>query len=316
MKAVRIHEFGGPDKLTFEELPKPAPRPGELLIRVLGASVNPVDYKIRQGGYLPPSALPLTLGRDVAGQVEALGAGVTDFQVGEAVYAMLDRSHGGYAEYVSEAARNCARKPRRLDFIQAAAVPLAGLTAWQGLFDHGGLQPGQRVLIHGASGGVGHFAVQFARVRGAEVIATCSGQDVEFVRRLGAAQVIDYRAERFEDHVRDVDLVFDLVDGETQDRSWAVLKDGGAMVSTLKEPDKAKAAAKHARAVHYMAQPNGAQLAEIAVLIDEGQVAPSIEGVFPLRDAADAEQLLETRHVRGKVVLAVLPEDVDRKPRP
>ena len=307
MKAVRIHDFGGPEALRLEDLPRPEPGPREVLIRVMAASVNPVEYKIRQGGYLPKEALPLTLGRDVAGVVEAVGVEVAKFRPKDDVYAMLDRSHGGYAEYVVEAMENCAVPPGRLDFVQAAAVPLAGLTAWQGLFDHGHLTAGQRVLIHGAAGGVGHFAVQFARARGAEVIATCSGEDAAFVRDLGASQVIDYHAERFEDGVRDVDLVFDLVAGETQDRSWAVLKDGGALVSTLKEPDPAKAAAKHARGVHYMAHPSGAQLAEIAQLIEAGEVDPTIDRVFPLDAAAEAERKLETEHVRGKVVLDLQP---------
>lgn len=305
MKAVRIHEFGGPEALRVEDLPKPQPGPGEVLIRVLGASVNPVDYKIRNGGYVSKDALPITLGRDVAGVVEAVGAGVHEFKERDAVYAMLDRSHGGYAEYVAEKAANCAAKPERLDYLQAAAVPLAGLTAWQGLFDYGGLERGQRVLIHGAAGGVGHFAVQFARARGAHVIATCSGQDVDFVRRLGAEEVIDYKTERFEDRVKDVDLVYDLVAGETQDRSWAVLKDGGTMVSTLTEPDQAKARARHAKACRYVAQPNGAQLAEIARLIEAGQVKPNVDRVLPLDHAGEAERELEKEHVRGKVVLEV-----------
>jgi NADPH:quinone reductase-like Zn-dependent oxidoreductase len=192
-----------------------------------------------------------------------------------------------------------------LDFIQAAAAPLAGLTAWQGLFDTGQLQAGQRVLIHGAAGGVGHFAVQFAKAKGAIVIATCSSRDVEFVRGLGADQVIDYHADRFEDQVAPVDLVYDLIGGETQDRSWAVVKDGGAMVSTLTEPDKAKAATKHARVAHYMAHPDGDQLAEIAKLIDAGRVSPTITNVFPLQSAAEAERVLEHDHVRGKIVLDV-----------
>lgn len=305
MKAVRIHEFGGPEALRVEDLPKPQPAADEVLIQVLGASINPVDYKIRNGGYLPKDALPITLGRDVAGLVEAVGSEVRGLRQGDAVYAMLDRSHGGYAEYVAEKTVNCAKKPERLDFIQAAAVPLAGLTAWQGLFDYGGLQRGQRVLIHGAAGGVGHFAVQFARARGAHVIATCSGQDAEFVRSLGAEEVIDYHSERFEDRVREIDLVYDLVDGDTQDRSWAVLKDGGTMVSTLKEPDKAKAQARHARSCHYMAQPNGPQLAEIARLIDAGEVKPNVARVLPLAQAAEAERELEKEHIRGKVVLEV-----------
>jgi NADPH:quinone reductase-like Zn-dependent oxidoreductase len=308
MKAVRIHEFGGPETLKLEDLPIPEPGAGEVRIRVMAASVNPVDYKMRNGGYLPADALPLTLGRDVAGVVDAVGDGVDRFHVGEAVFAMLDRDHGGYVEFVAQTAANCARKPARLDFIQAAAVPLAGLTAWQGLFDHGGLQAGQRVLIHGAGGGVGHLAVQFARAHGAAVIATCSSADVDFVKSLGATEVIDYKTERFEDHVQNVDLVFDLVAGETQDRSWAVLKNGGALISTLKEPDKATAAAKHARAARYMAQPNGAQLAEIGRLIDLGQVMPRIDRVFPLGDAARAEATLEHEHVRGKIVLEVTPQ--------
>lgn len=308
MKAVRIHEYGGPERLQVEDLPTPAPEAGELLIRILGASVNPVDYKIRKGGYLPESALPMTLGRDVAGIIERVGAEVRGFDVGEAVYAMLDRGHGGYAEFVADRAMNCARKPERLDFIQAAAVPLAGLTAWQGLFDHGELTARERVLIHGAAGGVGHFAVQFARAKGAEVYATCSGDDVDFVKKLGARVVIDYRHERFEDRARDMDLVFDLVGGETQARSFAVLRPGGRLISTLQEPDKAKCAEQHIKGAHYMAKPNGDELAEIARLIDEGQVTPNIEGVFPLNAAADAEKELETAHVRGKLVLAVEPE--------
>ncbi|THD52160.1 NADP-dependent oxidoreductase [Phenylobacterium sp.] len=305
MKAVRIHEFGGPEVLRVEDQPRPDPAPGEVLVRVEAASVNPVDYKMRNGGYIPERALPVTLGRDVAGAIEAVAGETSGFKAGDAVYAMLARDRGGYVEYVAVKAADCARKPERLDFIQAAAVPLAALTAWQGLFDHGRLAAGQRVLIHGASGGVGHFAVQFAKARGATVFATCSQEDVAFVRGLGADEVIDYHAERFEDRAHDIDLVYDLVAGETQDRSWTVLKDGGVMVSTLKEPDKAKAEAKRARGVHYMAQPNGGQLAEIARLIDDGKVTPVIAAVFTLADAAKAERKLENEHVRGKIVLEV-----------
>ncbi|THD83233.1 MAG: NADP-dependent oxidoreductase [Phenylobacterium sp.] len=305
MKAVRIHQFGGPETLKVEDVAKPEAKATEVLIRILGASVNPVDYKIRKGGYLGEDALPLTLGRDVAGVVEAVGQGVDEVKAGDAVYALLDRAHGGYAEYVAEPICNVALKPQTLDFIQAAAVPLAGLTAWQGLIDHGGLTEGQTVLIHGAAGGVGHFAVQFAAARGARVIATCSGDDVEFVTSLGAAEVIDYHKERFEDRAHDVDLVYDLIGGETQARSFAVIKPGGVIVSTLQEPDKARAAARGIRGAHYMAAPNGAQLAEIGRLIDAGKVKPTIAGVFPLRQAAAAEQELESAHIRGKLVLEV-----------
>jgi NADPH:quinone reductase-like Zn-dependent oxidoreductase len=305
MKAIRIHEFGGPEVLRAEDLPAPQPGPGELLIRVHAASVNPVDYKIRNGGYLPADQLPLTLGRDVAGVVEAAGPGATAFEPGAEVYVMLARDKGGYAELVTSKAEDCAAKPRRLDFIQAAAVPLAALTAWQGLFDHGGLEAGQTVLIHGASGGVGHFAVQFAHVKGARVIATASGRDLDFLKSLGADVVVDYHNQKFEDAAHDVDLVYDLIGGDTQTRSWSVLKQGGAMISTVQEPDKALAAEKQARSSRYMAQPNGSQLAEIGRLIDGGKVSPTIARTFPLDQAADAERELENEHVRGKIVLEV-----------
>jgi NADPH:quinone reductase-like Zn-dependent oxidoreductase len=221
---------------------------------------------------------------------------------------MLAPEQGGYAEFVTAKAEHCAPMPARLDFVQAAAVPLAALTAWQGLFDHGQLQSGQSVLIHGAAGGVGHFAVQFCRVRGCFVYVTASPEDRDFLRALGADEVIDYRHERFEDRMRKVDLVFDLVAGETQDRSFAVLKEGGALISTLKEPDQGKATQMHLRAAkHYMAQPNGAELAEIGKLIDMGLVMPQVTRVFPLEQAAQAERALETEHVRGKIVLQVTP---------
>jgi NADPH:quinone reductase-like Zn-dependent oxidoreductase len=305
MKAIRIHEFGGPEVLRVEDLPTPEPGPGEALIRVCASSVNPVDYKIRNGGYTSADKLPLTLGRDVAGVVDRLGAGAEGFAPGAKVYAMLARDKGGYAEFVTARAEDCAAMPARLDFIQAAAVPLAALTAWQGLFDYGGLKAGQTVLIHGASGGVGHFAVQFAHARGARVIATASAANIDFIQGLGAHEVIDYHAQRFEDVVHDVDLVYDLVGGETQDRSWGVLKEGGILVSTLKQPDKTAASDHKVRAAHYMAHPDGAQLAEIARLIDAGKVTPTIACTFPLAEAAAAEHALETKHVRGKIVLAV-----------
>jgi len=308
MKAVRIHEFGDFDKLRREDLPLPEPGPGEVRIRVMAASVNPVDYKIIHGNVLPPDALPKTLGGDVAGVVDAVGPGVTEFQVGAAVYAMLSREHGAFVEFVPEKAEFCAHKPGRLDFLRAAGVPLAGLTAWQALFDQGQLRPEQRVLIHGAAGGVGHLAVQFARARGCGVIATCSGADFQFVKSLGAHEVIDYRAERFEDRVKNVDVVLDVVGGDTLDRSWRVLKDGGALVSTVEEPDQAKAQAKNARGVVFMAKPDGRQLAEITQLIDAGAVMPQIARVFPLDEVAEAERILEREHVRGKIVLEVTPQ--------
>ena len=307
MKAVRIHEFGGTNVLRVEQVPRPSPGPGEVLVFVYAASVNPVDYKIREGRYPPVQTdqLPITLGRDVAGVVLAIGLDVGGLGTGDEVFAMLPPDRGGYAEWVSAPADICARMPSSLDFVQAASVPLAALTAWQGLFDHGGLQAGQRVLIHGASGGVGPFAVQFAKARGAEVFATASGEALAFVRRLGADRVIDYKTERFEEIVHEADLVYDLIGGETEARSWQVLKRGGTLVSTVRQPDADKAAAAGVRAARYTAQPNGAQLAEIAALIDAGKVQVTVERVFPLAQAAEAERHLKDDHVVGKVVLEV-----------
>jgi NADPH:quinone reductase-like Zn-dependent oxidoreductase len=307
MKAIRIHEFGDIDVLKLEDLPQPTPMAGEVLIEVRAASVNPVDYKIREGRYPAVTAdkLPVTLGRDVAGIVTAIGEGVARFQAGAEVFAMLPQDRGGYAEWVTAPADVCARKPATLDMVQAASVPLAALTAWQGLFTHGGLKAGQRVLIHGASGGVGTFAVQFAKAKGAEVFATASAENRAFVQGLGADRVIDYHAERFEEIVRDADLVYDLVGGETEERSWQVLRRGGTLISTVHQPDADKAAAAGVMAKRYTAQPDGGQLKEIAGLIDDGRVKIAIDRVYHLDQAAEAERHLKDDHVVGKVVLKV-----------
>ena len=307
MKAVRIHEFGGADVLRVEDVAEPVLGEDEALILVRAASVNPVDYKIREGRYpaVKDDQLPIILGRDVSGVVAQVGASAGGLKPGDEIFAMLPQDRGGYAERVTAPARLCAAKPRSLDFVQAASVPLAALTAWQGLFDHGHLKAGQRVLIHGASGGVGPFAVQFAKVKGAEVYATASSESLAFVERLGADRVIDYKAERFEDIVHDAGLVYDLIGGETESRSWQVLKRGGTLISTVHEPDAARAAAVGVRATRYTCQPNGEQLAEIAALIDAGKVQVTVAKVFPLDQAAEAERHLQDDHVVGKVVLAV-----------
>jgi NADPH:quinone reductase-like Zn-dependent oxidoreductase len=306
MKAIVIHSFGSADVLKMEELPTPMPRADEVLVKVSAASVNPVDYKTRSGKYaaVKQEQLPLVLGRDVAGVVEQCGAAVSRFKKGSEVYAMLDHEHGGYAEYVIVKERDLAAKPTHLDFVEAAAVPLAAVTAWQGLFDHGRLQAGQHVLIHGGAGGVGHLAVQCAKARGARVTTTASRQDLAFVRSLGADRVID-KDEPFEESVSDVDLVFDLVNGETQQRSWAVLKQGGALISTLSKPSDSQAKAHRARAEHYMAQPNAGELLEIGRLIDDGKIRPHVGATFRLAEAGAAQQQLENKHIRGKIVLRV-----------
>ena len=307
MKAVCLERFGGPEALKVTKLERPEPGFGEVLIHVHAASVNPVDYKTRAGQYPPVTqdSLPRVLGRDISGTVESVGEGVTHFKPGDDVYALLDRDHGGYTQYVALSADLCAPKPAKLDYTAAAAVPLAAITAWQGLFDQGELMPGQRVLIHGGGGGVGHFAIQLAKSRGAEVITTVSAEDKEFVQSIGADQVIDYKAEKFEEKVKDVDLVFDLVDGETQERSWQVLKDGGTLISTLSQPSSARAMEHHARVTSYMAQPNAEELQQIGKLIDEGKIRPHVEITFPLERAAEAQRRLESAHTRGKVVLQV-----------
>jgi NADPH:quinone reductase-like Zn-dependent oxidoreductase len=304
MKAVRIHHFGDPSVLEVDEIDRAKPTGDQLLIHVKAASVNPVDYKIRQGGYpmVKEDKLPITLGRDVAGVVEKAADG---FKVGDEVYAHLDWADGGYAEYAVVAPVGVAAKPQSLDMIHAAAVPLAATTAWQGLFQHGGLQSGQRVLIHGASGGVGGFAVQFAKAAGAYVYATASGEGVQAARDFGADEAIDYKTQKFEDIAKDVDLVFDLIGGDTQERSFAVVKTGGALISTVQEPDKAKAAAKGLTAKRYMAEPNADHLKRIGELIDAGKVKVVVAETFPLDQASAAHRSLEKDHPRGKVVLEV-----------
>jgi NADPH:quinone reductase-like Zn-dependent oxidoreductase len=307
MLAVRIDRFGGPEVMQLVEVPVPRPADGELLVRIGAASLNPVDWKIREGRYpvVKEDRLPYALGRDYAGVVVARGGGAADFAEGEAVYGLLDPAHGGFAEYVAVRGDEAAARPASLDAVAAAALPLAGLTAWQGLFTHGRLVAGQRVLVHAGSGGVGHLAVQFAKARGAHVIATASTPHVDFVRSLGADEVVDYKKQRFEDIVREVDLVYDLLGGDTQARSWAVLRRGGALVSTLQEPSQDEAARRGVRALRYTAQPSRADLGEIAALVDAGRVQPHVSAVSPLRDARSALQAVEEGHTLGKAVLVM-----------
>lgn len=308
MKAVRIHEYGGPEVLRLEDAPMPVPAAGEVLIRVHAAGINPVDWKIREGRlrWRVEHRLPLILGWDVAGVIEVLGPGVTQFTIGDAVYARPDIGRdGGYAEYIAVRASEVALKPKSLDFIHAAAVPLAALTAWQALFDAAKLAAGQRILIHAGAGGVGSYAVQFAHWKGARVIATASARNADLVRSLGADQVIDYTQVRFEDEVRDLDAVFDTVGEEVQQRSWKVLKKGGILVSILALTVPDDAAARDLRSAYVFVQPNAAQLGQIAELIDGGHVKPVVETVLPLSEVRQAHILSQSRHARGKIVLRV-----------
>lgn len=307
MKSVRIHRFGGAEVLALDDVSVPEPRPDEIIVKVLAASVNPVDFKTREGHFPPVSAaqLPYTLGRDLSGIVERAGFSTSDFQPGDAVYAMLGNDRGSQAQYVAVKRVEAAAKPASLDHVQAAAVPLAGLTAWQGLFDHGGLAAGQRVLIQGGAGGVGHLAIQLAKAAGAVVATTVAREDLDFARRLGADQVIDYRTQRFEEELQLVDVVFDLVGGDTQGRSWPVLKPGGILVSTLMEPSQGMALKLGVRGLRYMALPNGRQLAKIGELIEQGKVKPHVAATYRLTEVAAAERRLEQKHLRGKLVLDI-----------
>jgi NADPH:quinone reductase-like Zn-dependent oxidoreductase len=303
MHAVLIRRFGGPEVVEFAETAVPEPRAGEVLLKVEAASLNPVDYKIRGGNYpiVKEDKLPFVLGRDFSATV--MHSDDPALPQGTLVHGLLDIEHGSLAQYTVARADQLARVPGALDRIVAAAVPLAGLTAWQGLFDHGGLQAGQRVLIHAGAGGVGHLAVQFAKARGAHVITTVSSDDVAFAHSLGADEVIDYRKDRFESKLRDIDLVYDLIGDDTQERSWAVLKKGGTLVSTVQAPSREKADAIGVRALRYTAEPKGAQLAEIDALIQSGKVRPLVARTFAFGDAREALRGLEQGHGSGKLVL-------------
>ena len=303
MKAVRIHSFGGPDVLRFEDVPVPKPGTNEMLVRVHAAGVNPVDWKIRHG-LLGQGPLPQMMGSDFSGVVEALGSGVRDFRVGDAVFGIVAEESGSYAEFATAPESRVARKPDALEHVQAAALPVASLTAWQALFDTAQLQAGQNLLVHAAAGGVGGFAVQFARWKGAHVIGTASAQSAGFVRQLGASEIIDYRSAKFEEVARDIDVVLDTIGGDTQERSWKVLKRGGILVSIVQPPSQEKAAAHGARGVFLISKPRGDQLVHIAELVVSGQVKVIVEKVLPLREARLAQELSQSGHTHGKIVLA------------
>jgi len=309
MKAIRIHEFGGPDVLSIDEIPVPQPGKDEVLIKVHATSVNPVDWKIRAGLRKEkfPSKLPLTLGWDVSGVIEELGEKVSNFRKGDEVYGRPDPTkNGAYAEYIVVKANLLAIKPMSIGHTEAAAIPLAGLTAWQGLFDKGLLKEGQKVLIHAAAGGVGTYAVQFAKSKGAYVIGTASDRNIDFLKRLGADEVIDYNMENFETVVNDIDLVLDTIGEDTQLKSIDVLKTGGRLISTLAADYVKEAKEKGVVLIDFIAQSVPDQLAEIAQLIDSGKVKPIIDQVLPFTDAKKAHMSIEQGHTRGKIVLQVI----------
>ena len=320
MKAVRIHAFGGPEVLQLEDVARPVPAADEILIQVYASGVNPVDWVVREGGnevLRPYLKLPMTLGWDAAGVVEELGSEVTGFQKGDAVYGEPNfPGDGSYAEYCAAKASQFALKPKSLSFVAAAGVPLAGLTAWTAIFEHGKLRPGQRILIQGASGGVGSFAVQFAKAKGAYVIGSASAGNLDYLRQLGADEVIDYQSQKFEELVRDVDVVLEaspLRDNAERLKAVTVLKKGGIFVSVnvdfpFDEAVPAALAQKQATGELVANQPRQEWLQEIAELIDAGQVKVFVSQVFPLAQVADAHRESQTWHVQGKLVLEIRPD--------
>lgn len=309
MKALRVYGRGGAGQLFFEEAPLPRPGPQDALVRVYAAGITPAEltwdatYQSADGS----SRVPSIPGHEVSGVVEALGAEATGFQVGDAVYGLTDFFRdGAAAEFVAVPASNLAPKPKSIGHVHAAAVPLSGLTAWQALFPHGKLSSGQSVLIHGASGGVGTFAVQFARWRGARVIAAASARDAGFLRELGADEVVDYYAGPFEENLRDIHLVLDTIGGETRKRSWRVLRQDGLLIALTGPIPPGEPEKYVARGIFFIVEPNRDQLIEISRLIDDGTLRPVVSQTLPLARGAEAYARAGSAHRRGKSVLQVL----------
>ena len=305
MKAMRIHSYGA-EALVYEDTPRPTPQAGEVLVQVYAAGINGIDWKIRDGELQQvfQFELPIVLGSDAAGVVAAIGAGVTTFQVGQPVYGMMERSRSGaFAEYAIAKVEAIAPKPPSLSDLEAASIPAVALTAWQALFDQGHLSAGQTILIHGAAGGVGMFAVQFAKWKGAHVIVTASAASIDTVRQLGADEVIDYQTTPFEQVAQNVDVVLDILGGETRSRSWQVLKPTGILVSTVPPPPQAP---DGLQGTMLMMQPRGDQLLEITKLLEAGTLKTNVERVFPLNETAQALELNKVGHTHGKIVVQVV----------
>jgi NADPH:quinone reductase-like Zn-dependent oxidoreductase len=311
MKAIVVHEYGGPEVLKYEDAPRPEPKENEILVRVIAASVNPVDGMIRAGMFAKYSknAFPLVPGYDVAGTVEKTGGKIDKYKAGDAVYAYIGlKQGGGYAEYAVAMEKEVSPKPKSLTFEEAAAVPLAAETAWQALFDTAKLSAGQTVLIHGGSGGVGTFAIQIAKARGAKVIATASTPNQDLLKQLGAEVAIDYTKTEFEDVAKDVDVVMDTVGKDTLARSYGVVKKGGFIVSLVARPDPAELEKHGIYGAPMSVEPNSTELAEITKLIDTKKVKVIVSQTFALADAAKAQEQVATGHTRGKIVLKVANE--------
>jgi NADPH:quinone reductase-like Zn-dependent oxidoreductase len=308
MMAWRVHEFGPPDIMRFERIFRPNPGPNEVLVKVKAAGVGPWDGWIRAGKSALPQPLPLTPGSDLSGEIVAVGPEASDLRLGDQIYGVTNPQFiGAYAEYAVASAAMVSKKPASLTYIEAASVPVIAVTAWQALFDQALLKAGQTVVIHGAAGNVGAYAVQLACRAGVRAIATAAADDIPFVRNLGANQVIDYRTQRFEDEVRDADAVVDLVGGETQQRSFQVLRRGGKLISAVSNPDQHLAQSHGVDAAFFLVNVTSQRLAEIAGLIDDGKLRTRVGAVLSLADAREAHFMLERvrPQPKGKIVLAV-----------
>lgn len=309
-KAARLHNYGGPDAIEVEDAEIPEPKAGEVVIKVRDAGVNPVDWKIAEG-YLKdvmPLKFPVTLGTDVAGVVEAVGPGVTEFSRGDQVYGQAGIATGGsgsFAEFAVATPKTLARKPTAVDFVKAASLPLAGVSALQALTEHIDLRAGQKILIHGGAGGIGSIAIQIAKHIGAEVATTCSKEDTEFVRDLGADKAIDYKTQRFEDILSNLDAVYDTVGGETYERSFKVLKKGGRIVSMLESPRDDLVNQYGVEAMFQFTQVTNERLIRLAALVESGAIKTHIAKVYPLEDAATALRDLKEHSPKGKMAIAV-----------
>ena len=305
MKAVRVHRFGGIDAIEYEEVAVPAPGAGQVLVEVRAAGVGPWDAWVREGKSALPQPLPLTLGSDLSGVVESVGPGVSAFRPGEEVFGVTNaRFTGANAEYAVAEAGMLAAKPRRLTHLEAASVPVVASTAWQMVWDHGAVGPAKVVLVHGAAGNVGAYAVQLAKRAGARVLATVRARDADRVRALGADRVIDADAERFEEAAGRVDVVLDTLGGAMQTRSWDVLAPGGILVSSVSQPDPQEAARRGLRGVFFLVAVTSAGLARIAELFDAGRLLANVGEVLPLAEARRAHAMLAGEpHKPGKIVL-------------
>lgn len=308
MKAIRIHQYGTGAELKYEDAPMPILGATDVLVKTVASSVNPIDWKIRAGHVktLIHYKMPLILGLDVSGVVEAVGEQVSKFKVGDVVYSRpATNRDGSYAEFIAIDEKEIAYKPGTISHVEAASLPLAGITAWEGLITHAKLSAGQKVLIHGGSGGVGTLAIQLAKSLNAYVITTTSSKNMALVKALGADEVIDYKSQSFEKVVKDVDVVFDTIGGKTQELSFQVLKTGGILISTVGQPSEALAAKFKVRALAFLIGPNAEILGNLAKLVDDGKIRPIIGAEFALFDIAKAHALSESGRAVGKIALYV-----------